>query len=450
MISLSFLQLLVGKDQISIWMISGFLFSILYSIINCFTFKQLFEVNCNQKRMITYILVDSIIKTFCTIFIPTPYYRFANLIFSIILSRIILCTNTTKCILGETINFLIIICGEALFLNGLLVVFEDISSYLEGMYDFRYKTAMELLILSLKIVTYMGIKEKNVVIKISEHLNTKIKETITVITLLETLLIFFNFVEMTIYVANFPYTILIMDIMFLATYFYYSIKYILKAARLEEQDTVIKNLEAYNKTLSIMYDKIRCFKHDFYNFVQGLDGYAQTDDISGIKSMTASVLKECNLVNGMGILNPQSINNPAIYSIITSKYYKASESMVQMNIDVIFDVQEIGVDSYDFCVMLGILLDNAIEAAKTSEEKIVNLRFIKNKKGVKIVKIENSYSDKNIDIAKIFEKGYSTKGENLEHGLGLWNVKKILSHTNNLELYTSKGEFFCQEIAIYK
>ena len=49
--------------------------------------------------------------------------------------------------------------------------------------------------------------------------------------------------------------------------------------------------------------------------------------------------------------------------------------MVQMNIEVMFNVGEIGVDSYDFCVILGILLDNAIEAAKESDEKIVNVKF---------------------------------------------------------------------------
>lgn len=450
MISLSFLKILVGEEQLKLWIISGVFFSILYSIINFFTFKYLFGINPSKKRSIIFVILDSIIKSFCTVFVPAPYYRLANMILTAILLRIFLCKNTVKCVLGEAINFLIIICAEVIFMKGVMVVFPDISSYLEGMYDVRYKSYLVFVILALKIVLYSEIKRREFVIKISEHLSRKIKESIMLVSIIETLLIFFNFVEMAIYITDFPYPILMMDILALATYFYCSIKFILKTARLEEQDTVIKNLEAYNKTLSIMYDRIRCFKHDFYNFVQGLDGYAQTNDMNGIKSMTASVLKECNSVNGMGILNPKSINNPAIYSIITSKYYKATAANVEMNIEVRFNVQEIGADSYDFCVMLGILLDNAIEAAASCKEKMVNIKFVKNRKGNKIVKIENSYSNKDVDIAQIFEKGYTSKNDSIEHGLGLWNVKRILSHTTDLELYTSKGEFFCQEIEIYK
>ena len=114
-----------------------------------------------------------------------------------------------------------------------------------------------------------------------------------------------------------------------------------------------------------------------------------------------------------------------------------------------FNVGEIGVDSYDFCVILGILLDNAIEAAKESDEKIVNVKFQRNKKNNKVVIVENSYKDKDIDITKIFEKGYSTKPESPDHGLGLWNVKRILSHTSELELFTSRGKMFKQEIEMY-
>ena len=450
MISISDLQKFVGADELCMWIISSIVFSIFYSIINIFTFKYLFDANCTKKKLIIFIAIDSVIKSICTIFVPAPYYRLLNMVFSVMLLKVIICENTAKCIVGEATNFITIICSEILFLKVFEYLYTDISSYIEGMYDFVYKMSMVIGILAVKLVIYALIRKNETTVKISEHLSRKIKDSIILVSSIEILLIFFNFVEMAIYISNFPYSILVLDIFFLATYFYYSIRFILKAAKLEEQDTVIENLEAYNKTLSIMYDRIRCFKHDFSNFVQALDGYAKTDDLKGIKSMTASVLKKCKTVNTMGILNPKALNNPAIYSIITSKYYVAVEAMVQMNIEVMFNVGEIGVDSYDFCVILGILLDNAIEAAKESDEKIVNVKFQRNKKNNKVVIVENSYKDKDIDITKIFEKGYSTKPESLEHGLGLWNVKRILSHTSELELFTSKGKLFKQEIEMYE
>ena len=50
---------------------------------------------------------------------------------------------------------------------------------------------------------------------------------------------------------------------------------------------------------------------------------------------------------------------------------------------------------------------------------------------------------------EIFQKGISTK-EN-HSGLGLWKVRQILMHNNNLNLFTSKDEeFFTQQFEIYK
>ena len=66
--------------------------------------------------------------------------------------------------------------------------------------------------------------------------------------------------------------------------------------------------------------------------------------------------------------------------------------------------------------------------------------------------IENTYSDKNIDTDRIFEKGYTSKVEedNISHGLGLWEVRKIWNKNKNLNLFTSKdNKFFKQQLEIY-
>ena len=65
--------------------------------------------------------------------------------------------------------------------------------------------------------------------------------------------------------------------------------------------------------------------------------------------------------------------------------------------------------------------------------------------------LENSYKKVDLDIEKIFEKGYSTKKEEKDnHGLGLWTVRKILNQTDNLSLFTKAGELFSQQLEIYE
>lgn len=104
---------------------------------------------------------------------------------------------------------------------------------------------------------------------------------------------------------------------------------------------------------------------------------------------------------------------------------------------------------YEFARILGILLDNAIEASSESEEKIINLTFrndIKNSR--ELIIVENTYQDKNIDTEKIFEKGIS--GKENHTGLGLWEVRKLIKKNNNINLYTAKNDkFFSQQLEIY-
>jgi len=104
---------------------------------------------------------------------------------------------------------------------------------------------------------------------------------------------------------------------------------------------------------------------------------------------------------------------------------------------------------YEFTRLLGILLDNAIEATYECTEKIINVYIRKDFKIKRqLLIIENTYNNKEIDVEKIFEKGYSTKDSNT--GLGLWEVRQIIKKNNNLNLYTSKdNKFFKQQLEIY-
>lgn len=219
---------------------------------------------------------------------------------------------------------------------------------------------------------------------------------------------------------------------------------------IKEQNLKIEELELSNKTLSIEDDTIRCFKHDFLNFVQALDGYSQNNDIAGIKKMNKEILKECEELHNIEILNSKLISDSGVYRILAQKYCLAKKENITMNIEVLMDIAEIKISSYQLCKILSILLDNAIEAAKECDEKVVNIKFLRDSRDNKgLIIVENSYNRIDIDIDKIFEKGYSTKQNKKDHGLGLWNVRKILNTTENLNLFTKKDKLFSQQLEIY-
>ena len=209
-------------------------------------------------------------------------------------------------------------------------------------------------------------------------------------------------------------------------------------------------LEEKNKNLSEVNDYTRCFKHDFNNIIQAIDGYIMVNDMTALQKYFSGLLKECNCMNSMDLLNNKGTENPAIYGVLLNKYKRAEENNINMNIDIMVSLDKFKEKSYVLSRMIGILLDNEIEATSECEEKIVNVQFVKEEgKNRNLIIIENTYNNKNVDTNKIFEKNFTTKEGN--SGLGLWKIRDILSKDMDLDLYTTKdGVMFKQQLEIYK
>lgn len=235
----------------------------------------------------------------------------------------------------------------------------------------------------------------------------------------------------------------------LVLYFLTSIYTVFTISKLETVSTDLEKLLKHNQTLELLQDKLRAFKHDFPNILQGIEGYISTNDMDGLKVYYSQLVNDVSNVNSLSALNPKVINNPAIYNILANKYYKADNLGIKINLEIFLDLNQLNMKIYEFTRILGILMDNAIEAASESENKIINVTIRKDShKNMQLLLVENTYKDKNIDTNKIFEKGYSTKTNNT--GLGLWEIRQILKKNNNLNLYTNKNDnFFIQQFEIY-
>ena len=96
------------------------------------------------------------------------------------------------------------------------------------------------------------------------------------------------------------------------------------------------------------------------------------------------------------------------------------------------------------CKCFSILLDNAIDACSSLDEKKIIVDIYKEKESI-IVSIENSCEEE-VEIEYINRKDYSTKGRN--RGLGLYIVKNLLngSKTITLSQENVKGYFISKLI----
>lgn len=138
-----------------------------------------------------------------------------------------------------------------------------------------------------------------------------------------------------------------------------------------------------------------------------------------------------------------------IYNLLTNKYHESENKNIKVNLTLLLDLNDLRMKIYEFARILGILLDNAIEASSECLEKTINITFRNDPKNNRqLIIIENTYNNKEINTEEIFEKGVSEKENHT--GLGLWEVRKILKKNNNVNLFTSKTDkFFSQQLELY-
>lgn len=202
----------------------------------------------------------------------------------------------------------------------------------------------------------------------------------------------------------------------------YNLKFV---AKHENTELELANTIVYNETLSKVNEGVRGFKHDMGNIVQAILGYIAINDSEGAKKYCQNLVIGFNDINILSILSPKVIDDPAIYGVVVNKILQARDKDMTLSLDINTSVSNINFPKFELSRILGILLDNAIEAGEQTYEKKLTLNMHHDyNRNTDIIVISNSVNDTNIDIDKIFNKNYSTK-EN-PSGFGLYEVNKFL------------------------
>lgn len=418
--------------------IFGFLEIFLYEKF----FTNLLKIRPSKKQSYTYILIASLIAIITNLFVKNPFSYLINLISFFIFMHFLFKPNIRNSCIAMVSTYISIFISVVLA-QTILNEFMKIN-YIDMVTIPLYHIITSLLIYTIFSLVCILLKKRK---KIFDYLQPSLKVTVIINLILGISVIFINSYIISIYHFNFSTTVKVIMILSLLVYFVFSMYSILRTNKLEQTAKDLETEKIYNKTLSILHDNIRCFKHDFNNIVQVIGGYIDLNDMNGLNKYYQSLLKECKLNNNLNLLNPQTINNPSIYSLLNNKYYQALQYGITMNFEIFSDLSTINFNIYEFTRILGILLDNAIEAANETTEKIIEIQFKSDSKKQLFI-IENSCADNNISTTKIFEKGYSTKKNN--SGIGLWKVHNILSKNTNIDLFTTvKNNKFKQELSVF-
>lgn len=195
--------------------------------------------------------------------------------------------------------------------------------------------------------------------------------------------------------------------------------------------------DKYNELLSTVdtFEKELITKrkiiHDFKNQLIVINGYA--DNPEKLKAYLSEIIKDQrNIPNSKLLLNVEKLPS-GLKGLI---YYKFSN--LDSNINVSIDIKN-SLKKYesispklnkDCLKILGVFIDNAIEAVKNEKEKYINLEFIKQKEQI-IITVRNTCTFR-VNIKDLTKNGFTTKGKN--HGYGLSLVSDIVRKDDSLDI----------------
>lgn len=416
-------------------------------ILTMLLFTTLLEIGSNKKQKILYVIVLSLVGIMTNILVPKPFNTFVNVLVCPVLIFFIFKTTVFKSIMAEILSYIIFIVVGTLTLNFYTSLLNITTNMVVVIPIYKILTSVTIYLIS--FIIYFLLKKFRVNITLLDNMNKKHVSILITDILIGIITIIVQSYIASTYMEILPSFIVFLSVATLLTYFIFNIYVLLRTNKLEITTRELEQSRQYNKTLEILHDNIRGFKHDFSNIMTTIGGYVQTGDLEKLRNYYNGLQADCNTINNLNILSPSVINEPAIYSLLTNKYHLAESKGITVNLEIFIDLRELRMKVYEFTRILGILMDNAIEAAKECNKKIINVAIRKDFHSERqLLIIENTYMNKDVDTEKIYEKGYSSKEHNT--GIGLWEVREILKKNENLNLFTSKNEeFFSQQLEIY-
>lgn len=413
-------------------------------------FLTIFNATATKKQVFWYVILTLIISRLSANFILTPFNVILNYSCIIIFIKLIFGFSILKCFLSLIASSFAFGLVNILLQNPCITILNITLEELTAIPIYRIPFLI-LIYVCIFIIILLIKKFRN--IKFSFDLfDTLDKKTLKILyanLFIGFLTLVLQLIITTFYVDIVPIVITVLSFILLIAFLVLSIYSITRIIKLANTRRDLESAEEYNKSLEILYDNVKGFKHDFDNIVSTLDGYIENNDINGLKNYFEEVKKDCKITNNLSIINPRTINNPGIYSLLNNKYFKATNLGINFDIEYFLDLNNLEINLYEFSRMLGILIDNAIEEAEKCDEKIVKLSFIRqNRNNRSVITVQNTYSNKDVDIEKIFNKGAS--GKENHSGIGLWEVRNYIKKSKNLDLFTKKTDkFFIQELSIY-
>ncbi|EKN64453.1 GHKL domain-containing protein [Schinkia azotoformans] len=179
--------------------------------------------------------------------------------------------------------------------------------------------------------------------------------------------------------------------------------------------------------LEKMIAQWRSYRHDFHNHIEVLYVLLEEEKYAEAKQYMTNLHKK--------VIESQSLfpfKQPAVQALLKAKMVQAEEKGIQLAVKseemLIFPQMK----SYDIVLILGNIIDNAIDVLHDSNQQLKQIEIgYKKVLNICLLEITNNGPQIPSDMReKIFTKGISTKSEGKHQGMGLPTVKGIVESYN--------------------
>jgi sensor histidine kinase regulating citrate/malate metabolism len=194
----------------------------------------------------------------------------------------------------------------------------------------------------------------------------------------------------------------------------------------------LAQVEGLNNTL-------RAQRHDFLNHLQVVFGLMELSEYDAAKDYIEKVYSDIQKISRV-----LKTGSPAVNALLQAKMLDSEKRGIGFNIQMTTQLKDLPIPDWEFCRVIGNIMDNAIDAlddagGESNSVKTITAEFFEDLKGYNF-RIKNNGAPIPVEnLSKIFEPGYTTKGDAGE-GMGLAISREILTDYGGEIRVTSDGE----------
>lgn len=220
----------------------------------------------------------------------------------------------------------------------------------------------------------------------------------------------------------------------------------------ENTQLMLIQQQNYLKQMEEVQKEIRSVHHDYKNMLTGIYMHASEGNTKEIQLFLANKFFQLDHQIEEKLKRQNQlllIENTEIKGLLISKLAEAESKGILIHLEITDIFKNFPMDSSDLLRVMGIFLDNAIEAVANLNQSMqkISIVIMQDDKSF-VIRIKNSNGHK-VLIHELMQPNFSTKGKN--RGFGLANVRKILAkYPHILNEVSIQNNQFIQTLTIKK